>query len=107
MEMPSFVETAAWIAATLLLLAIGLAAVRLIRGPSLSDRAVALDLITVLAIAFSGVTAVATGHRALLDVGVSLALVAFLSTLAFAWYIERRAERERLGRLSSSSEGEA
>ncbi len=93
MENLGFVGTAAQIAALILLLSVVLSLIAMIRGPSLADRVVALDLITMLALAFAGVTAVATGHPALLDVGISLALVAFLATLAFAWYIERKAER--------------
>jgi len=64
---------------------------RLVRGPSLGDRVVALDMITMLTVAFVGVFTVATGQKAYLDVGIGLALVAFLATVAFAWYAERRA----------------
>ena len=90
------IEIAAGIAGVIILGSMALALLRLVRGPSLADRAVALDLVALLAVGFAGVTALATGQSALLDVGISLALVAFLATLAFAWYLERRA---------SSSEG--
>ena len=63
---------------------------RLIRGPSLSDRVVALDLLATLIIGFSAVYAVATDQPAFLDVAVILALVTFLGTVAFAYYLQKR-----------------
>ena len=47
-----FVGIAANITAMMIFLSIILATVRLIRGPSLSDRVVALDLISILLVAF-------------------------------------------------------
>lgn len=87
------VEVTACGAGLALLAAMAIALARLVRGPRLEDRAVALDLVSLLAVGFAGVAAVATRAPALLDVGLALALVAFLATLAFAWYVERRAER--------------
>ena len=78
------------IAFLLIMGAMVLAFVRLIRGPSLPDRVVALDLITVLAVAFSALFAIASGEAAFLDVAIALALVAFLATVAFARFAERR-----------------
>ncbi len=73
----------------LLFLAVILAFVRLARGPSLADRVVAFDLLATLGIAILAAYAVASGQPAFLDVGLVLALVSFLSTVAFAQYIER------------------
>ena len=78
------------IAFVLLMLAMVLAFLRLARGPSLPDRVVALDLITILAVAFSALFAIASGNPAFLDVAIALALVAFLATVAFARFAERR-----------------
>ena len=64
--------------------------IRLARGPSMPDRVVALDLITVLAVAFCAVYAIASNEPAFLDVAIALALVAFLATVAFARFVERR-----------------
>ena len=77
----------------LLLVAMALAFLRLARGPSLPDRVVAIDLITVLAVAFSALFAVASDEPAFLDVAIALALVAFLATVAFARFVERREVR--------------
>jgi multicomponent Na+:H+ antiporter subunit F len=71
-------------------LAIALSFVRVVKGPSLPDRVVALDLIAVLAVAFTALYAIFSGESRFLDVAIALALIAFLSTLAFARFFERR-----------------
>jgi multicomponent Na+:H+ antiporter subunit F len=67
---------------------------RLARGPSLSDRVIALDLIAVLAVGLIAMLAFAAGQPIFLDAAIVLALVAFLGTVAFARYLERRAHDE-------------
>ena len=67
--------------------------IRLVLGPSLADRVVALDLVTVLLIALAALLAIKTGEAVYLDLGLALALVGFLATVAFARYAERRPER--------------
>lgn len=64
-------------------------AVRLLRGPSLPDRVVALDLLVVAAVAVVALLAWIYRQPALIDLAVLLALTAFISTVALAWYIER------------------
>jgi multicomponent Na+:H+ antiporter subunit F len=85
----------AWLMSTVFLPALSLAVVltflRLARGPSLPDRVIALDLMATLGIGILAAYAIATGQTALLDVGLLLALVSFLSTVAFAHYLERSA----------------
>lgn len=77
-------------ALTLLALTIGLSFIRLYRGPSLPDRVVALDLLTTVGIAITAVYAVITGRPVILDVATILALISFLGTIAFAYYIDLR-----------------
>ena len=74
----------------MIIVAIFLGFLRLVRGPSLPDRVVALDLITILAVAFCALFAIGSGEQAFLDVAIALALVAFLATVALARYAERR-----------------
>lgn len=62
---------------------------RLVRGPTLADRVVALDLIAFLTIAFIAVYAVVSDEPAFLDIAITLALVAFLGTIAFARWIHK------------------
>lgn len=76
----------------LVLLGIGMLAVivRIIRGPTLADRVLGLDTITVLAIAVIGVFAIRTRQFLYIDIAIALALVGFLSTAAFARYLLSR-----------------
>jgi len=86
------VEWAVNVTMTLTVLGLVFAFVRLIRGPSLPDRVVSVDLITVLAVAIAGLLAITHTEPDFLDIAVALALVAFLATVAFAWYAERSTE---------------
>jgi len=70
-----------------------LAMVRLIKGPSLPDRVVALDTMTVLIVAFCGLYTLDSGSTAFLDVAIVLALIGFLATVALARFVERKTKR--------------
>lgn len=72
-----------------LVLALFLAFIRLVRGPSLPDRVVALELCGTVIVGMIAVQAILTDQHVLIDVAIGLALVAFLGTVAFARYIER------------------
>lgn len=86
-------ELATTVCLVVLGVALVLALVRLVAGPSLADRILGLDTITVLGIGIIAVFAVRTGLYLYTDIAVSLALVGFLSTAAFARYLlSRRAE---------------
>lgn len=73
----------------LLILGMILAAIRLFRGPSLPDRVVALDLLAILVVGMIAAHAVRSNQSIYLDVALALALIAFLSTIAFAFHIEK------------------
>ena len=66
-----------------------LAFVRLSRGPSLQDRIVAMDLIAVLTVGMIVAATAGTGQRGLLDAASLIALVGFLGTVAYAWYLRQ------------------
>lgn len=83
------VGTTAGVVLVILDLALFLAFVRLVRGPSLPDRVVALDLIASLVVGIIAVYDILTEQPVYLDVAIALALVAFLGTVAFARYLER------------------
>ena len=74
-----------------LIIAIALATVRLVRGPGLANRVVALDVIAVLGAALTALFAIHFDLRVFLDVTIVLALVSFVGTGAFAYYIQRGA----------------
>jgi multicomponent Na+:H+ antiporter subunit F len=83
------------IEASLLVLSLGLILtfIRLVRGPSLPDRIVALELTATLVLGVIAVYAIGTDEPALIDVAIALALVAFLGAVALARYAERAMRR--------------
>lgn len=74
----------------ILAMAMVLTFVRLVRGPRLADRVVALDLLTVMGIGMGAVYSIGVRQPVYLDVAIVLALVSFLATVAFAHYVGRR-----------------
>jgi multicomponent Na+:H+ antiporter subunit F len=74
---------------TMLSLAAGLTFVRLLKGPTLPDRVIAIDLIGVLMVCILVVTAAGTAQQAFLDVAMVVALISFVGTVAYSRYIER------------------
>ena len=77
------------VALTMLTLAAGMTFIRLVKGPTLPDRVIAIDLIGVLMVCILVLTSSATAHQAFLDVAMVVALVSFVGTVAYARYIER------------------
>lgn len=69
--------------------ALVVAFIRLVKGPTLPDRVVAMDLIGVLVVGLIVVLAAWTEVRATLDAAVVIALIGFVGTVAYATYVER------------------
>ena len=90
--MSPFLDFAVTAGTGLVLAAVVLSLVRLILGPSLPDRVVALDMMTVSIVAFCGLEAIRYDEPAFLDVALALALVGFLATVALARFAERAAQ---------------
>lgn len=78
--------------AGLAIVSVGLivAVYRLILGPSLPDRVLALDLIATLLVGLLVLYAVATAQNEYIRVAIVLALLNFLGTIAFGIYIRKR-----------------
>ena len=70
-------------------LALLVAFVRLVKGPTLPDRIIAMDLFGVLVVGIIVVLAASTGVRATLDAAIVIALIGFVGTVAYATYVER------------------
>lgn len=68
---------------------VALAFVRLIRGPRLQDRVVALDLMASLGVVIIAIYSMLVDEAQLIDVAIIVALISFLSTIAFSFYGER------------------
>lgn len=66
------------------------ALVRLLLGPTLADRVVALDLLLTLLVGAAAVESARSGERTFLIVMVVVAVVGFLGTASVARYMEHR-----------------
>ena len=86
---PGLIHWAAMIAAAIVMLGIIPVAFRLLAGPSSADRAIATDMLGLLGVCLTALTALFAGHMAFLDIALGIALVGFLAAIAFARLMER------------------
>lgn len=63
---------------------------RLVRGPSLPDRVMALDVAATLLVGMMGLYAVAKSEPVFIRVAMVVALVNFFGTIAYAYYLTQR-----------------
>ena len=73
--------------------------IKVIHGPTLPDRILALDMLVAVAIGFIAVVGIKTGYTLYLDIAIALGLVGFLATVAFARFIMAR------GHIEEAEEG--
>jgi len=74
----------------LLGVALAVTLLRLVRGPTLPDRILALDLLTLLTVSLVGLVALRTGVYVALDIALALCLVGFVATVALARFAATR-----------------
>lgn len=68
--------------------------VRFLIGPSIADRVIALDLLITTGIGIISIYSIITNQPTFLDIAMILALIAFLGTVAFSYYLEKRNKNE-------------
>ncbi|WMT87983.1 cation:proton antiporter [Pelagibacterium sp. 26DY04] len=95
---PEFLHLATTISLGILSLALLVTIYRIIVGPSLPDRILALDMLIAVAIGYIVVIALRTGFTLYLDIAIALGLVGFLSTVAFARFVLQRWEIDKMSR---------
>lgn len=92
-------ETIIQAACTFALVVLGVAFImtvyRVVKGPTLPDRVLALDMLVGIVIGFIAVIAIRTGYTLYIDIAISLGLVGFLATIAFARFILARGVGDR------------
>jgi len=66
------------------------AIIRLIKGPSVADRAVSLDTFNVIIIGTIALLAFLYDNGLYLDIAIVYGILAFLETIVFARYLEGR-----------------
>ncbi|MFS0690982.1 Na(+)/H(+) antiporter subunit F1 [Sporosarcina sp. 179-K 8C2 HS] len=89
------IETMITISLVLFSITISIAVIRIILGPSMPDRVIALDMIGVNLIAMIAVVSIMMKTKAFLEVILILGILSFIGTIAFSKSIERGAIVER------------
>lgn len=77
------------ISAGLVILSLFIILIRLIKGPTVADRIVALDAMTIVSISLIVLISHITQRVIYLDVAIVYGLVSFIGVVAFARYLER------------------
>ncbi|HEC77755.1 MAG TPA: cation:proton antiporter [candidate division WOR-3 bacterium] len=74
------------------ILAIGgfLCLFRIYQGPSIADRMVGVDIMGILFVGITALSALFYGLDFLMDLSITLTLFSFIGTLALAKYLEKR-----------------
>jgi multicomponent Na+:H+ antiporter subunit F len=104
----AFLNAALLLALALLSCSFLLTVCRVVLGPTLPDRVLALDMLVATAIGFIAALGIKSGYTLYLDIAIALGLVGFLATVAFARFIlSRQAEvPEPRGGQAKPPEGE-
>ncbi|NOZ32590.1 MAG: cation:proton antiporter [Alphaproteobacteria bacterium] len=90
MSADRFLDISITYALAVLTIAFLLVTVRIVRGPTLPDRILGLDMLVLIGIGYIAVIAIKTGFMLYLDIAISLGLVGFLATVAFARFVMQR-----------------
>jgi multicomponent Na+:H+ antiporter subunit F len=79
-----------WIIIPILGLSVILVFIRFLKGPSLPDRVIAVDMLILISIGIIGIYSIQTDQSTFLDIAMLFAVIAFLSTAAYSFYLEQR-----------------
>ncbi len=85
-----FLNISVDISLAMLIAAFLLTIIRIVKGPTLPDRILALDMLVAVGIGFIAVIGIKTGFFLYIDVAIALGLKGFLATVAFARYVLNR-----------------
>ena len=64
--------------------------IRFLKGPSIADRVISLDLLIIIGLGTITISSILANQATYLDVAMVVALIGFLSTVAFSYYLEKR-----------------
>lgn len=77
----------------ILCVSIAMVFIRFFRGPSISDRIIAVDLLVTIGIGVIAVYSILTEQSTFLDIALILGLIGFLGTVAYSSYLEKRKKK--------------
>jgi multicomponent Na+:H+ antiporter subunit F len=89
----SFFELAINLSLIMMAVSLFIVLIRMIIGPSLEDRIIGMDLMVTIGIGIIAVYSIVSSQNIFLDIAVVMALIGFLGTSAFAYYMERKSRK--------------
>lgn len=92
-NIPLLVQYACYVSFVLLIAGVFLTFFRLVKGPSMPDRVLAIDLFAVFFMGIVIIYSLFTGLIIYLNAVFVMAFLAFLATVAFARYLEKRSSK--------------
>jgi len=103
--MPGEAFLSAAVQAAMVMLLIGMVMVlfRLAKGPGAADRVIAMDLLSVLVVAFLVVLSIHTRETTYMDVAIAYACIAFLGTIALVRFIHRASVQKQHRRTKKTA----
>jgi multicomponent Na+:H+ antiporter subunit F len=60
---------------------------RIIRGPTIADRMVGIDIFGILVVGICALLVIITGRKFLIDIAITWAILSFIATLTLAKYL--------------------
>jgi multicomponent Na+:H+ antiporter subunit F len=63
---------------------------RIIRGPSIADRMVGIDIFGILVVGICALLVIKTGRDFIIDIAITWAILSFIGTLTLAKYLSRK-----------------
>ncbi|MFH1121825.1 MAG: monovalent cation/H+ antiporter complex subunit F [Bacteroidota bacterium] len=87
--MSEIVLTLLYIAGAIMLLALALTFVRFVIGPSLTDRTIAFDVLTVGSLGLMGLIALFENRQIYLDVNIIYGLLSFVAVVVVGKYLRK------------------
>ncbi|EMS35264.1 Na(+) H(+) antiporter subunit F [Mariniradius saccharolyticus AK6] len=82
-----------WVIVPILAVSVILVFVRFLKGPSMADRVIALDMLFLVSICIIAIFSMLFDQSTFLDIAMLFALIAFFSTTVYAYYIEQKNKR--------------
>lgn len=73
-----------------LIATIALCLYRVMRGPTVADRVVAIEIMGIIVVGICVILSISTARAFLIDIGIAWIILSFIGTLTMAKYLGRR-----------------
>lgn len=68
--------------------------IRFLKGPGIANRIVAIDLLIIIGLSAMAVYSILANQPSILDIAMFMALIGFLTIVAFSYYLEKREKND-------------